>query len=91
MNNPLKKRLDKLASELYHRFTGSFLFEPPSDYGNNKIELKRQQEQEKLESEIETLSKKIDEIKESKVYNESFEWRFEFPEVLNDEGNLCRI
>ncbi|EON75230.1 putative type IIS restriction/modification enzyme [Lunatimonas lonarensis] len=88
MNNPLKKRLDKLASELYHRFTGTFLFEPANDYGNNKIEKKRQQEQKKLESEIETLSKKIDEIKESKVYNESFEWRFEFPEVLNDDGTF---
>ena len=87
-NNPLKKRLDKLASELYHRFTGTFLFEPESDYGNKKIESQRKLEQDKLEYEIEKLSKKIDEIKESKIYNGSFEWRFEFPEVLNDDGSF---
>ena len=88
MNNPLKKRLDKLAGELYNRFTGSFLFEPPSEYGNKKPESKRVTEQEKLEDEIEKISKKIDAIKESRIYQESFEWRFEFPEVLNDNGDF---
>lgn len=88
MNNPIKKRLDKLASELYHRFTGTFLFEPEREYGGKKYDDKRKQEQQKLEDEIEKLSKKIDEIKESKIFNVSFEWRFEFPEVLDSDGNF---
>ncbi|MBK8968349.1 MAG: Eco57I restriction-modification methylase domain-containing protein [Lewinellaceae bacterium] len=29
----------------------------------------------------------IEELKQGKTYRNSFEWRFEFPEVLDDEGN----
>lgn len=90
MNDPLKKRLDKLVNELYHRFTGSFLFEPDSSYSENekKLEKKRKAEQEKLEKEINQITAKLDEIKANKIYENAFEWRFEFPEVLNDEGDF---
>lgn len=27
-------------------------------------------------------------IEENKIYKNAFEWRFEFPEVLDDEGNF---
>jgi adenine-specific DNA-methyltransferase len=30
----------------------------------------------------------IDEIRNSEAYRNAFEWRFEFPEVLNDEGDF---
>ena len=90
MNDPIKKRLDKLASELYHRFTGTFLFEPEVPYGKSEKQLQkeRQKEKEKLEEEIEQLNKKIDKIKANKIFENSFEWRFEFPEVLNDDGDF---
>ena len=90
MNSPLKKRLDKLASELYHRFTGTFLFEPETPYGkaNKNIEKKRKAEQQKIEKEIEEISSKIEEIKANKIFENAFEWRFEFPEVLNDDGDF---
>jgi type II restriction/modification system DNA methylase subunit YeeA len=89
-NDPIKTRLDKLASELYHRFTGTFLFEPESSYGkeDKNIEKKRKIEQQRLEKEIEELSAKFEEIKANKIFENSFEWRFEFPEVLDDEGNF---
>jgi adenine-specific DNA-methyltransferase len=89
-NDPIKKRLDKLASELYHRFTGTYLFEPEASYNENdkKIEKKREIEQIKLEKEIEELNNKIEEIKANKIFENAFEWRFEFPEVLNDEGDF---
>ena len=88
LNDPIKKRLDKLASELYHRFTGTFLFEPDVPYGKNgqNAEKKRKAEQDKLEKEIETLNTKITEIKANHIFENAFEWRFEFPEVLNDDG-----
>ena len=88
MNNPAKKRLDKLANELYHRFTGTFLFEPETPYGisEKKLQELRKKERAKLEKEIEQLSSKLEEIKNNKIYENSFEWRFEFPEVLNDNG-----
>ncbi len=90
MNNPLKKRLDKLASELYHRFTGTYLFEPDTPYGKGgkDLEKKRKDEQAKLEKEIEEINNKIEEIKSNKIFENSFEWRFEFPEVLNDQGDF---
>lgn len=90
MNDPLKKRLDKLANELYHRFTGTFLFEPEKAYGNDgqSLEKKKKNEQQKVEKEIEELNKKIDEIKANKIFANAFEWRFEFPEVLNNEGDF---
>jgi len=89
-NDPLKTRLDKLASELYHRFTGTFLFEPEVPYGKSEKDLKKQRKakQEKLEKEIEQLNSKIEEIKANKIFENAFEWRFEFPEVLNDDGDF---
>jgi adenine-specific DNA-methyltransferase len=90
MNDPLKKRLDKIASELYHRFTGTFLFEPETPYGKSekKLAKEREQEQKKLEKEIQELNTKIEEIKANKIFENAFEWRFEFPEVLNDDGDF---
>ncbi|MDZ4678828.1 MAG: TaqI-like C-terminal specificity domain-containing protein [Saprospiraceae bacterium] len=89
-NDPKRKRLDKLASELYHRFTGNFLFEPEVPYGESQddLEKKRSQEKEKLEKEIEKLKTEIEEVKGNKIFENAFEWRFEFPEVLDAEGQF---
>jgi len=89
-NDPKRKRLDKLASELYHRFTGNFLFEPEVPYGESQGDLdkKRVQEKEKLEKEIEKLKTEIEEVKSNKIFENAFEWRFEFPEVLDAEGRF---
>lgn len=86
-SNPKKKRLDKLLGELYHRFTGNTLFEDEAPYGNNKKK-EAKNEKEKLDAEIDKLSKELDEIKNNAIYKNAFEWRFEFPEVLNDEGDF---
>lgn len=40
----------------------------------------------KLEKDITTLENEIAEIKGNKIFEDAFEWRFEFPEVLNDNG-----
>ncbi|MBD3842452.1 MAG: Eco57I restriction-modification methylase domain-containing protein, partial [Campylobacterales bacterium] len=44
--------------------------------------------QAKLLGEITKLQSQIDEIEQGKIYEDAFEWRFEFPEVLDDEGNF---
>jgi len=89
-NDPLKTRLDKLANELYNRFTGNFLFEPETSYNRKDAELakKRRKEHEKIEKEINELTHKIEEIKSNTIYKNAFEWRFEFPEVLDDNGDF---
>jgi len=89
-NDPLKNRIDKLANEIYNRFTGNFLFEPQAPYGKKEKELEKQKEKErkKLETEIEELTTKMEDFRTGKAYEKSFEWRFEFPEVLNNEGDF---
>ncbi len=90
LNDTLKTRYEKISSELYHRFTGTFLFEPETPYGISEKELEKQRkaEKEKLEQEIDKIEKHFDKAKNNKIYENAFEWRFEFPEVLNDEGDF---
>lgn len=37
---------------------------------------------------IAKLEREIEEIKANKIFENAFEWRFEFPEVLNDDGDF---
>ena len=45
-------------------------------------------EREKLEKEISKLSAELEAIKSNKIFENAFEWRFEFPEVLDDGGEF---
>ncbi len=45
-------------------------------------------QKEKLELAINKIKDEIEDIKNNKIYENAFEWRFEFPEVLNDEGDF---
>jgi len=42
----------------------------------------------KMQSELKDLEAEIAEILNNKIYQNAFEWRFEFPEVLNSEGDF---
>ncbi len=41
-----------------------------------------------LQKEIDKIKDEIEEIKSNAIYKNAFEWRFEFPEVLDNEGNF---
>jgi hypothetical protein len=43
---------------------------------------------QQLTEEIKKLEAEIEEIKANKIFENAFEWRFEFPEVLNDDGDF---
>jgi adenine-specific DNA-methyltransferase len=93
LNDPIKKRLDKLSNKLYHRFTGSFLFEPEPEYvepdeKEKELDKKRKKEQLLLESEIEKLTQEYEDKKNNRIFDNAFEWRFEFPDVLNEKGEF---
>src|SRR5690606_36177229 len=83
MNDPKVKRLRKLNGELFQLTNQQQLFEmsKKEKAAWNKKVAKLTKESKKLEAEIE-------EIKANKIYENAFEWRFEFPEVLNDEGDF---
>lgn len=53
-----------------------------------KVSIKEKEKLRELEEEVKIKQNKIEEIKTNVHYNESFEWRFEFPEVLNDKGEF---
>ncbi len=75
--------LNKLSGELYNLTAQTSLLPPTPK------EAKVQQAvQARLETDINKLSAQIDDIKNNTVYRNAFEWRFEFPEVLNDNGDF---
>jgi very-short-patch-repair endonuclease len=83
LNDPKLKKLRKLSGELYQMTNQGQLFEMTAKEKaawNKKVQ-QLSQETNKLEAEIE-------EIKANKIFENAFEWRFEFPEVLNDEGDF---
>lgn len=80
-NDPKVIRKNKLGGELYNLLNQQQLFD------KSKAEQKANKEKkEKLEKEINKLAVEIEEIKSNKIYESAFEWRFEFPEVLDDDG-----
>jgi adenine-specific DNA-methyltransferase len=82
-SDPKLKKLSLKSGELWTMLNQTQIFEP------SKAEQKtNKQKKEKLEQEIEVLSKEIEDIKSNKIYENAFEWRFEFPEVLNNEGDF---
>lgn len=47
----------------------------------------RRKKTKDLELKVAKLHKFIEEVKNNKIFENAFEWRFEFPEVLNDAGD----
>ncbi|HEX2921442.1 MAG TPA: Eco57I restriction-modification methylase domain-containing protein, partial [Bacteroidales bacterium] len=42
----------------------------------------------RLTTDIKKIEDELNEIKSNKIYENAFEWRFEFPEVLNNQGDF---
>ena len=82
-NDPKKLKLEKLKGELFNYTQQVGLFErskKEQTEWNKKVNV--------LGADIKTLDTEIEEIKSNKIYENAFEWRFEFPDVLNDEGDF---
>jgi hypothetical protein len=82
-NIPQKTRCDKLEGELY-RLTNqkSFIKKNKTEKADkeNKIQY--------LKNEITRLKQEVTEIKSNKIFENAFEWRFEFPEILDADGRF---
>lgn len=81
--DPKAIRLHKLKGELFNMTKQTRMFEMSQKEKNawNKKLKKTTEEIRKVEAEIET-------IRTNKIYENAFEWRFEFPEVLDDNGDF---
>ncbi|NHA84575.1 class I SAM-dependent DNA methyltransferase [Helicobacter pylori] len=60
----------------------------PSLFGTLKLSSKEEEEAFASYGRIRALRKKLDDALSGREYQNAFEWRFEFPEVLDDEGNF---
>ncbi len=83
LNDPKVKKLRRLSDELHQMTNQGQLFEmskkEKADW-NKKVK--------KLTDETKKLEIEIEEIKANKIFENAFEWRFEFPEVLSDDGDF---
>lgn len=75
------KELQKLKYEYNLKFESAQLFETAL----SKAEQKNKKD---LGEKIARLDAQLEEIKHNAIYENAFEWRFEFPEVLNDQGDF---
>ncbi len=60
----------------------------PSLFGTPKLSPKEEEEAFASYGRIRALRKKLDDALSGGEYHNALEWRFEFPEVLNDEGDF---
>lgn len=60
----------------------------PNLFGTLKLSPKEEEEAFASYGRIRVLRKKLDDALSGREYQNAFEWRFEFPEVLDDEGDF---
>ena len=82
LNDPKLKEKLKLESEL-NDLNAPQLFEI-----SKKEQVARDKKAKDLQGRIAKIQKEIDEIHDNKVFVDAFEWRIEFPEVLDENGKF---
>jgi hypothetical protein len=83
LNDPKVKKLRKQQGDLFQLTNQGQLFEMSK---KEKAEWNKKVKQ--LTEEIKKIEAEIEAIKSNKIFENAFEWRFEFPEVLNDDGDF---
>ena len=81
--NELTDELSLLAVKEGYRPQGTLFGD--DDETISKAKAKKR---EKLLLKLTEVTKEIDDKLNGKIYEDAFEWRFEFPEVLDEEGNF---
>jgi adenine-specific DNA-methyltransferase len=82
-NDSKKTKLRNLEGERYNLENQMLLFQE-----STTDQKTREKKITKLSNEIDRLEVEIEEIESGKIYENAFEWRFEFPEVLNNDGDF---
>ena len=77
----LQNDLRKLNANYYDKYQTHKMF--ASELTEKELKAKQQLEAEIIDKQVE-----IQAVKDNPIYKDAFEWRFEFPEVLDDNGNF---
>lgn len=79
--NPTKIKLIKLTDEFLKKYVNEKLF-------SENLTAAQKKDKERLDKEIAKLNKELEAYLKNPIFSNSFEWRFEFPEVLNEKGDF---
>ncbi len=82
MTDPKVKKLRKLSGDLFRLTNQGQLFEM-----SKKEKAEWNKKVKDLTEETKKIEGEIEDIKANKIFENAFEWRFEFPEVLNNDGD----
>ena len=77
----LKKELENATIEHFEKYVSQKLF-----IQDNDVKIVKQKET--LERKINELSEEIEQLTSDSFFKRAFEWRFEFPELLDDVGEF---
>ena len=80
-NDPKIRRKAALGGELYNLTMQTGLFAESEKEKKNRLA-----QIEKASTELNNLETEIEAIEANRIFENAFEWRFEFPEVLDDSG-----
>ncbi len=86
--DPKIQKLLKLEYDYGVLVAPNIFNEDAAAYGSKADKKKAKEREEKLWAEVQKLKAEIEEIKSNKIFEHAFEWRFEFPEVLNNDGDF---
>ena len=87
-NSKEYKKLQDLQYEYNVLVAPNIFKEEQADYGNKNFQKENAARIKDLADEINKRTKEFQEIENNAIYKNAFEWRFEFPEVLNNNGNF---
>jgi hypothetical protein len=80
----LKERLDKLTNE----FISKYNLDKAGQLFSQELTSAQIKDRESLQKEIDKLNVEIEANSKNPIFQNSFEWRFEFPEVLDEKGEF---
>lgn len=79
--NPTKIKLIKLNDEFLKKYVNEKLF-------SDNLTVAQKKDKDRLDKEIKKLNVELEAYIKNPIFTNSFEWRFEFPEVLNEKGDF---
>lgn len=77
----IEKEITKITEEIIFKYKNPNLF-------SNSLTKKELDEKNSLELKLENITKQRLEVLSNTLYENAFEWRFEFPEIIDDDGKF---